>query len=153
MQTPSESVRFLQDYIDTHIPLTADMGIRVESWSEEGLELAAPFLPNKNDKNTAFGGSLSVMVTLAGWGLTFLFLRDAGIPADVMVRRTRIDYKRPVPGRILARCLMPDEQERQRFLGDLRGNGKARWDLRLEVDGNGIPAVVCEGVFVAVAGP
>ena len=152
MQTPSESVRFLQDYIDTHIPLTADMGIRVESWGEEGLELAAPFLPNKNDKNTAFGGSLSVMVTLAGWGLTFLFLRDAGIPADVMVRRTRIDYKRPVPGRILARCLMPDGQERQRFLGDLRRTGKARWDLSLEVDGNGIPAVVCEGVFVAVAG-
>lgn len=151
MPTGSDAVRFLQRYIDTHIPLTGDMGIRVETWDDGGLTLTAPFGPNRNDKNTAFGGSLSVMVTLGGWGLTFLYLRDAGMRADVMVRRTRIDYDRPVHGEIVTRCRMPAEQERQRFLDALRTTGKARWDLTLEVEGRDAPAVVCEGVFVAVS--
>lgn len=152
MHTP-DSIRFLQSYIDTHIPLTTDMGIRVEDWDDDGLTLTAPFMPNRNDKNTAFGGSLSVMVTLAGWGLTFLFLHDATVQADVMVRRTRIDYERPVHGDIVTRCLMPDEKRRKGFLNALRSAGKARWDLTLEVIESGVPAVVCEGVFVAVAIP
>lgn len=151
MHTPSDAVGFLQRYIDTGIPLTADMGIRVETWDDGGLTLTAPFAPNRNDKNTAFGGSLSALVTLAGWGLTFVFLRDAGICADVMVRRTRIDYDHPVRGDIVARCLMPNEATRQRFLHALHTVGKARWQLTQQVEGNGVPAVLCEGTFVAVA--
>jgi thioesterase domain-containing protein len=153
MHTISDPALYLQDYIETRIPLTAEMGIRVESWDDRGLILTAPFPPNRNDKGTAFGGSLSALVTLAGWGLTFLFLRDAGISADVMVRRTRIDYERPVRGDIATRCHMPEEQERNRFLEDVRRTGKARWTLIQEVAGNGLPAVTCEGLFVAVAAP
>jgi len=151
MPTPPDPVLFLQDYIENRIPLTRDMGIMVQSWDELGLTLTAPFPPNRNDKGTAFGGSLSVMVTLAGWGLTFLFLQVSGIRADVMVRRTRIDYRRPLRGDILTRCLMPEEGDRALFLDSLRTSGRARWTLIQEVAGNGEPAVSCEGVFVAVS--
>ena len=50
------------------------MKVRVASWDEERLVLTAPLAPNHNHLNTAFGGSLSAMATLAGYAMIWLEL-------------------------------------------------------------------------------
>jgi len=72
------------------------MQIRVAGYSGDRLELTAPLAPNINDKGSAFAGSISSMLVLAGWGLITLRLREAGIQADVVVSKSETEYKRPV---------------------------------------------------------
>jgi thioesterase domain-containing protein len=86
------------------------MQISVSSYSNEGLELAAPLQPNINDKGTAFAGSISSLLVLAGWGVITLRLRDAGIPVDVVVSKSEIDYKRPVCGEMHSNAEIGSEQ-------------------------------------------
>ncbi len=56
----------IESYLHREIPITAAMGIRVESYNEKELVLTAPLEPNHNHLGTAFGGSLSAIATLAG---------------------------------------------------------------------------------------
>ncbi|MCK4565641.1 MAG: YiiD C-terminal domain-containing protein, partial [Verrucomicrobia bacterium] len=65
-------------------------------YSNGCLELTAPLQPNINDKGTAFAGSISSLLVLAGWGVVTLRLQEAGIRADVAVSRSETDYKRPI---------------------------------------------------------
>ena len=53
----------------TGIPLVEHLGIRIRGETATSLTLVLPFAPNRNDKNTAFAGSLYSGLVLAGWGL------------------------------------------------------------------------------------
>ena len=127
-----ESRHPLDAFFAQHIPLTQAMGLHVAGRDGSGLRLAAPLAPNLNDKGTAFAGSLAAIVTLAGWALTTLVLREAGIEdAQVAVGRAETDYLRPVRSALLADCRQPPPAEIERFLGDYRSRGRARWELEI----------------------
>ena len=50
----------LQDFLHTHIPATALLGLSVLETTAEQTVLFAPHAPNRNHKNTAFGGSIAL---------------------------------------------------------------------------------------------
>ena len=60
-----ERAEHLERYMLAHIPLVAQMRVRVASLDEKGLTLTAPLAPNINHERTAFGGSLASLMTLA----------------------------------------------------------------------------------------
>jgi len=47
----------LQDFLHRCIPATAALHIRVVSCGADGVALLMPHAPNRNHKNTVFGGS------------------------------------------------------------------------------------------------
>src|SRR6185437_9570573 len=49
----------LERYMHAHIPLVAQMQVKVASADAAGLRLTAPLAPNINHERTAFGGSLA----------------------------------------------------------------------------------------------
>ena len=51
------------------MPLLAFMGVEVEACDGHSLTLQAPLAPNRNDKGTAFAGSLASLSTVTGWAL------------------------------------------------------------------------------------
>ena len=55
-----------------------------------------PLAPNVNDKGCAFGGSLVSLMTLAGWALVELALRQRGEDCDVFVGESHVRYLAPV---------------------------------------------------------
>ena len=67
------------------MPPVAAIGIDVVGYDGERLRMRAPLAINVNDKGTAFGGSMTSLMTLAGWGLVTLRLQQAGRVADVFV--------------------------------------------------------------------
>lgn len=78
------------------MPPVAALGLRIADADGDRLCLHAPLAPNINDKGCAFGGSLSALMTLAGWSLLTLRLLRAGVDADVYVAESEVKYRAPL---------------------------------------------------------
>ena len=140
----SETERFLHE----KIPITRAMGVRVEAFDEGQFVLVAPIGKNHNHLHTAFGGSLSAMATLAGYGFLWLELRDPKV--HVVIKESAIRFRRPVLGDIRAICRKPDDAVLSSFKSDFARKGKARIALNVEIVEDEIAAVEFQGTFVAV---
>ena len=68
----------------------------IADWRDGHLRLSAPLAANVNDKGCAFGGSLTSLMTIAGWGIVSLTLAEAGLDADIYVADSRVRYLKPV---------------------------------------------------------
>lgn len=147
----SMSARDLEDFLHEKIPLTRAMGMRVLESNATHLRLEAPLEPNRNHLGTAFGGALHTMPILACYAALWMTLRDAGIDAHVIVRRSSADYKLPVTGPLRACAARPPAEISAGFIADLHRHKKARMELSAIVEGPARkPAVVFHGSFVAV---
>ena len=143
----SKRLREIEQYFHEQIPLTRAMGVRVESYDGERLVLAAPLALNYNHIGTAFGGSLSAIATLAGYGLLWLELGDR--ESHVIISKSAISFLRPVRGEIRAICRRPAEKTLEAFRRKFARNGRARIKLGVTIEQDGETAVDFEGIFVA----
>jgi thioesterase domain-containing protein len=127
----------LERLIRSSIPLSRAMDLRVLDYDGNRLALAAPLAPNVNDKGCAFGGSMSGMLTLAGWGLINLKLAEAGLEAEVFVQDAHVVYLTPVWQALVAEAYAPDNAW-PGFVEALHAKGKARVTIEAEIsDGEG----------------
>lgn len=124
------------------------MGVHVESYNKEQLVLTAPLEANHNHLGTAFGGSLSAIATLAGYGLLWLELGDR--QCHIVVHSSTIHYRRPVRENIHAICRRPDEVALAAFKTKFASIGKARITLHVTIEHDGLMCVDFEGVYVAI---
>ena len=141
----------LERHLRDTIPLARAMDLHVGDYDGYRLALYAPLAPNVNDKGCAFGGSMSSMLTLAGWGLVNLKLAEAGEEADVFVQDSAISYLNPVWDALTAEAAAEPGQDWDQFIADLRARGKARITMMAEVavaEGGGV-ACRMFGKFVA----
>ena len=128
-----DPARELQDVLYSEIPITAAIGITVAGYDGETLTLTAPLRPNRNHKSTAFAGSLNALVTLAGWGLIWLLLRERDISATIVIQESTSRYLRPVHADFNARCRKPGDDELAAFETTLLRRGKGRLELHVEI--------------------
>ena len=143
-----EQLRSAEEFLHARIPLTRAMGLRVVAHDDAGFTVEAPVALNSNHLNTAFGGSINAVATLAAYGLLWLELRDE--PADVVIRESSIRFRRPIRETIRAFCARPAPAELATFISELRTKGKARIALRVQVQENGALAAELQATFVAV---
>lgn len=134
------------------MPPVAAMRLRVGAdEGDDRLRLHAPLAANVNDKACAFGGSLTSLMTLAGWGLIQRMLVEAGVEADVFVGASEIRYRAPLYADLEAVAVPAGGESREAFLATLRRSGKARFAVHAQVP---LPegGVAAEGVsrYVAV---
>jgi thioesterase domain-containing protein len=139
-----------EQYFHEKIPITRAMGIRVIADDENQFIVEAPVALNSNHLQTAFGGSINAVATLAAYGLVWLGLRDHA--AHVVVAESSIRFLRPVRETIRAICHRPDPGEWTAFQTQFAAKGKARITLRVEVVEAGQTAAEFEGIFIARAG-
>ena len=141
----------LEAYLREKIPLSRALEVRVIENSATRLVLEAPLAANINHVNSAFGGSLHALPTLACYSTLWTIMREAGTDGHVVVKRSEANYRRPVKGRLRAICVRPPGPVVARFLEDLRRNKKARMELDAIVEGETEkPAVEFHGTFVAI---
>ena len=136
------------------IPLARAMQLSVHDYRAEELVLAAPLAPNVNDKGCAFGGSLGSVLTLAGWGLIVLHLRELGRDCEVYVQDSQMRYLAPVWEDFRAHARLAQADSWHAFDAALAARGKARTRVHCRVplaDGN--DACTLEARFVAIAKP
>ena len=140
-------------FLHEMIPLARAMGVTVELSDDAKLVLAAPHAPNKNSVNTAFGGSLVTLATLAGYGVVWELLRDdhagAARPTwHIVVKESRAAYRRPVLGDLRAVCERPAKAVIEEFKAALARYGKAKLKLHARVIEGDNTAVDVQAAFV-----
>lgn len=137
-----------EEFLHRQIPLSRAMGVRVEGYDRQSLTLTAPAELNHNHLGTAFGGSLSALATLAGYGLLWLELGDR--ECHIVIRNSSIRYLRPVRGELRAVCRRPADGEVIAFRQTFARTGKASIALPVTIAAGDQAGVEFEGVYVAV---
>lgn len=141
----------LQATLEREIPMSAQMGIRVDKADADGLVVRFPLSPNRNHQQTAFAGSLNALCTIAGWSSVFLLLKELGRRGAIVIRRSTIKYQEPVNSpEIFARCHPVHPEAKQYFLEMLDDKGQAKLDLSVEIAGREQPAVLFGGSYVVL---
>jgi thioesterase domain-containing protein len=162
MQIPSLSPPppdSLLDALTAHymaMPPVAAMQPRVLDWQDGCLRMQAPLVANVNDKGCAFGGSLSSLMTISGWGLAFLELAKAGQEADIYIADSRVRYLKPVYEDLLVEVRLDTAGEGGADAIDLpaalrsKGRASVRMEARTRLADGGVAAVLV-GRYVAIA--
>ncbi|WP_295362695.1 YiiD C-terminal domain-containing protein [Arenimonas sp.] len=144
----------LLDELNAHydaMPPVAAMQVRAVHYDGQRLRLHAPLARNVNDKACAFGGSLVSLMTLAGWGLLTLRLREAGIQAEVYVADSQVRYLAPVYIDLEAEAWLAPEVDWDAVLAAWAARGRARAGVLARVAGaDGGHAAELSGRFAAL---
>jgi len=104
MNASDLEIKSLQEILNTEIPLTKAIGIKVVEYNDNRLTLRAPIDNNINHKCTAFGGSLYSISVLTGWGLIYLLLKEYGLSGHIVIHESNTKFLKPVATDIIARC-------------------------------------------------
>jgi thioesterase domain-containing protein len=149
MQTP---ISELQSLILSEIPLARAMELSLREYDGTRLTIAAPLAPNINDKGCAFGGSLVSLMTLAGWSVVVLKLKELARDCDVYVQDSSVRYLAPVWSDLAAIAQLAEEETWDAFAQSLaqRGRARATVSCRVPLD-DGRDACAMQGRFVAIA--
>ena len=142
-------IEILQQKILTDIPLTQHMGIEVSCYDGQALQIKASLEKNINHRQTAFGGSIASLATLAAWGWLYLQFYERNIPGRIVIQQSTINYLHPIDADFITSCKDVDTVEFDRFLIMLNKKGVARIHLDSEVLCNSVVAAKFSGDFVA----
>lgn len=115
------------------MPPLVPMRLAIAELTAEHLTLTAPLDANINDKGTAFGGSLTSLMTLACWGLVTAVLRDNGLDCDVYVAESTVKYLKPVREELIATATFTDDSDIAACTEQLKAKRKAKLWLQAKV--------------------
>ena len=140
----------LQSSLHERIPLSRAMGIAVQRAEPHAVVIEAPLAPNVNHSGTVFGGSASAVAVLAAWSLVEVRLEAAGQPGRIVIRRSGMDFERPITGGFVATARAPDEQEWSRLLQTLQRGRMGRIAVRSVLTCAGERVGELEGEFAVI---
>lgn len=143
---PEETAR-VESYLHEQIPLTRVMELRVLP-NEQLFTVTAPVSANRNHLQTAFGGSINAVATLAAYGLLWWKLR-AERDCHVVVMESSIRFLRPVREMIRARCLEPAAEAWRQFQESVEAKGSGKLTLEVRVEEDGLTSAEFTGLFLA----
>lgn len=142
------------DALNAHLagmPPVAAMQVRAVAFDGQALQLQAPLAANVNDKGCAFGGSMSGLMTLAGWGLLTLKMESAGLPAEVYVADSHVRYLKPLYADLHGEARLEPDVDWDAFLRSFRERGRARAGVLATLrDPDGAVVAELSGRFAAL---
>jgi len=144
----NESHRATEEFFYQQFPLASAMGMKVEFSDAEKLVLTAPNSLNHNHLGTAFGGSISALAIMAGYGFLWLYLEDREV--HIVIRSSSIEYHRPIHGMLQAICRTPDAATLATFRACFENKSRARISLQVTLEEENQICASFEGVFVAL---
>ncbi len=125
--TPQALTTFLQQ----NIPLVTAMDIQVTTCDNEQVCLFAPLSPNRNDKQTAFGGSIAAIATICGWSWMFLHFQHLFPNSDIVIQNSNIRYIAPIYGDFTVKCFCKDNTQTQAVIQSCQQYGKGSMTLEI----------------------
>ena len=142
------------DALNAHLagmPPVAAMQVRAVAFDGDLLRLHAPLAANVNDKGCAFGGSMSGLMTLAGWGLLTLKMEAAGLPAEIYVADSHVRYLKPLYADLHGEAQLEPGLDWDAFLRSFRERGRARAGVLATLrDPDGTAVAELSGRFAAL---
>ncbi|HWJ04277.1 MAG TPA: YiiD C-terminal domain-containing protein [Steroidobacteraceae bacterium] len=120
----------LERSLHERIPLSRAMGLHVRAATPNAVTVRAPLAPNVNHSGTVFGGSAAAVAVLAAWSLVEVRLGAAGMTGRIVIRRSEMEFLRPIGGEFDATASTPDDASWDRLLATLRRGRMGRITVR-----------------------
>ncbi|WP_029236016.1 YiiD C-terminal domain-containing protein [Vibrio coralliilyticus] len=137
----------LESYLHAQIPASKALKMGVTSCSQQKVELSAPLEPNINHKNTAFGGSLSVIAILAGWSLVYMRLN--GVHNEIVIQESAMTYLKPAHGPFTATSFYKDSTDWSTFHRAFARRGRGRINVSSDILCGDEVVATFQGTYVA----
>ncbi|EFH81916.1 YiiD C-terminal domain-containing protein [Ktedonobacter racemifer] len=128
-----ERLAQLQDMLWTHIPITRQLGLKVDTYDGQRLCFTAPLTANVNHAGTVFAGSLNALLTLTGWGMTWLLMQELELAGEIVIQDSSCRYLAPVTQDFVTICARPQQQSIEQFVRMLRRRGRGRLELKVDI--------------------
>lgn len=139
----------LQTTLNREMPISVAMGLKVYDWDGAQLSMQMPLEPNRNHQYSAFAGSLNALCTIVGWGTLFLLLETRGLSGNIVIRRGKIRYLRPVRTETFIATSLPiDPRELAYFYEFYESKGVTKLDVSVEISDAEGPYVSFTGSYV-----
>lgn len=134
------TARELQAFLHANIPATAALSLSVVDITPDSLILSAPHAPNRNHKNTVFGG----------WAMVHSRFPEAA--GNIVIQQGETRYLHPANGdlTVITRAAAEEDWRKMKEMFEQRGKGKIV--LETEIFSDGVKAAVFSGKFVALKG-
>lgn len=86
----------LQNYIVKNIPIVKEMGFIIEDIGDNQVIVSGEYKKHINHTNSVFGGSISSVMTLAGWGRVRVLIEDIDKNAVILIKSNSTNFIKPV---------------------------------------------------------
>ena len=144
--TPEALTMFLQQ----NIPLVKSMDIQVTTCNKEQICLFAPLSPNRNHKQTAFGGSIAAIATVCGWSYMFLQFQHIFPNSSIVIQKSNIQYIAPIRDDFIVECIYHDTAKVQSVIQCCQQHGKGKMTLEIHCYCQNKLCATLEGTFFVV---
>lgn len=137
-------------FLYEQIPLTAAMQLQTDIFSKEQIQLSVPLAPNKNDKNTGFGGSIACLLTVCGWSMMYANFYKAFPYAKIVVQKSELRYLAPITDDFYAICQCTDLAAKESVCNHLQTKGKGKLSLHIDCYCKDLLAATLEGTYYII---
>ncbi len=134
-------------FLHEQIPITTAMQIQADVFSQEKIVLSVPFAPNKNDKNTGFGGSIACLMTLCGWSMMYANFHTLFPAGQIVIQKSEIRYLAPIHTDFQAICICEDNICKQELITNVQAKGKGKLSLSISCISNGVVSAELTGTY------
>ena len=138
-----------EKFLHSKIPITKAMGIEVIEFTPSRVRMLAKLDANINDKMTAFGGSINGLMTICGWTMVFKNIKEMDSEADIVIKKSSINYLAPIREDFIAECELTDEEVRKEFIETYSRQKKSRLNLKISIKNKTTTFAEYEGQYVA----
>lgn len=125
------------------------MGISVAEFTPSRVRLSAKLEPNRNHKSTAFGGSINSLMTLCGWGMMYISIKEIDPDAHIVIQKSKMNYLMPIDEDFTAECTLTDESVKRKFIETYSKHKKGRLKLKVTCSKQDTLLAEYEGDYVA----
>lgn len=143
---------YLQLYIDEHIPIVKAMKFTISEIYGKNIVIEAPYQDHINHRNSVFGGSISALLTLAGWAKVRIIMEEIDSTATIVIQESNVKFLKPVLSDFAATTEMDENIDLAKFEKMYRKFGKARINIPVYLKEKNKKEVLAEfqGTFVIV---
>lgn len=138
-----------EQFLHQQIPITKAMAFSVIEFTPSKIKISAKLAPNKNHKSTAFGGSINALMTVCGWAMMFINIKEIDPDAHIVIQKSNINYLLPIKGDFIAECHLSDEESKIKFLEMYTRHSKGKLNLTVSCYNQDSLLAEFQGQYVA----
>ena len=138
-----------EQFLHRQIPVTKAMEFSVLEFTASRVRISAKLEPNRNHHLTAFGGSISCLMTVTGWALVYANIKEIDPNAHIVIWKSNIRYLKPLKKDFTAECVLTNEADKINLFKMYNKNHKGKLSVKVHCCEDGFLAAEFEGQYVA----
>lgn len=143
----------LQQYVEVHIPIVKALKFSIKEIIGDDVVIEAPHKEHINHVSSAFGGSTSALMTLAGWAKMRIIMERIDPKATIVIQSSEVKFLKPVMHDFIATTAINDSVDFSihEEMYHKHGKTKARIKVLLKEKGKEDVFAVSHGLYVVIS--